>query len=330
MEKDILSILESIGQNLKAVESARQQVDRNVDAYDRVNQQLADTTSNLRKLIDSISNYNKELEKQKSTVIRELSDLKDDLIMKFKDEAEILEKKLAESPGKVIDALNTSVNSVSKSINLISSDFNEQIEKKINEFRISISNHLAEYKDAETVLKKDIQDLENQNQKLASTTSTLVTQVGEKIEGIIPAITNLFEEEKNQRNTIKTELGTLINDNITEVRESTQLLNTAIEASIGRNKDNLKGSHDATKRSLEKIERRILEETSNLKKDIKGSHEATKERLEGIENQIVKNSDSVIGEITEIKKVNKKYALLNGILTGIVIVLLILFSIIKL
>ena len=329
MEKDILSILESIGQNLKAVESARQQVDRNVDAYDRVNQQLADTTSNLRKLIDSISNYNKELEKQKSTVIRELSDLKDDLIMKFKDEAEILEKKLAESPGKVIDALNTSVNSVSKSINLISSDFNEQIEKKINEFRISISNHLAEYKDAETVLKKDIQDLEKQNQKLASTTSTLVTQVGEKIEGIIPAITNLFEEEKNQRNTIKTELGTLINDNITEVRESTQLLNTAIEASIGRNKDNLKGSHDATKRSLEKIERRILEETSNLKKDIKGSHEATKERLEGIENQIVKNSDSVIGEITEIKKVNKKYALLNGILTGIVIFLLILFSIIK-
>ena len=328
-DKEIIDVIQQIKQNLTAVESARQQVDRNVAAYDQVNQQLTDTSSNLRKLIESISNYNKELEKQKSAVIRDISDLKDELILKFKSEAEKLEKKLAESPAKVIDDLNISVNNVSQSIDRISSNFNEQIDRKINEFGLSISNHLKEYQVAESLLKKDIQELEKQNQILGTTTSTLVTQVGEKIEGIMPGITNLFDKQKDQTNTLKKEIGNLISDNTTEIKESTQFLNTAIETSISKNKENLKGSHDATKRSLEKIEGRILEDTSNLKKDIKGSHEATKKRLEGIEEQIGKNNDSVKEEISDLKKNNKNYALWNGILTGIVIILLILFSIIK-
>lgn len=329
MENDILSILESIGQNLKAVESARQQVDRNVAAYAQINQQLSDTSSNLRKMVDSISNYNKELDRQKTSIIKELSDLKDVLILKFREETGKIEKQLSEAPTKVIDDLNIVITTITNSLDKISSNFNEHFEKRINDFGLSVSNHLAEYREAETVLKKDIQDLEKQNQLLATTTSNLANQVGEKVEGIMPGITNLFEEQKNLTNTLKNEIGNLISDNTTEIKESTQFLNTAIETSISKNKENLKGSHDATKRSLEKIEGRILEDTSNLKKDIKGSHEATKKRLEGIEEQISKNNDSVKEEISDLKKNNKNYALWNGILTGIVIILLILFSIIK-
>lgn len=330
-DQEIIDVIKRIKQNLTAVESARQQVDRTVAAYDPIHQQLSETSSSLRQMVDTISNYNKELEIQKSSVMKDLSDLKDELTLQFKTETGKIETEIKGSHEGVIDDIAKRVVYVTDTLDLISASFNERIEKKVNEFENFISNHLDEYKELEDDLRNAIRDLESLNQQLSFESSNLVAKIDERLtKGIYPLITNFFEDQKKLSVSNKKELNTQIKNNINEVKESKNLLFNAIENGITKNSINLKLINEEIKRSLEKIQGRILEESSNLKKDIRGSHDATKKRLEGIEDQIIKINDSVKEEITSLKNNNKKYAVWNGILTGIVITLLILFSIIKL
>lgn len=316
--QQILTSLASLRDNLSAIESARQQVQNNVAAYDKVRQQLADTSTDVAKILEDFTALVREIEGYQASISTNVEDATSDILKALKKKADDisgesthvveslkvslasvqtklksatdeaiqrieantvetdknLESLLQQTNSQFIASTESTIKSFSKEIetfkkqiNDVSEKFDNGLSAQLGRLATSVHDHIGKYDSFNQGLKDRIDELSNHNETLKSILSTLESSIGKKIEDLLPRISSLIDG---------------ISSEISGARDE---IKSDLDANYQKVKTDLKGSHDATKKRIEKLEEKIA---SNQAKTLSGIEESSKilqERIEEIKSQ---------------------------------------------
>lgn len=299
--QQILSSLASLRDNLSAIETARQQVQNNVAAYDKVRLQLADTSTNITKILEDFASLVKEIDGYQasissdveaatkdilkqlnakadsissessnvvdslkaalSSVQNELQVATDNAIQRIDENAaktdEILEALFQQtnshfvaSTEAAIKSFNREIESFKKQVSGISEKFGNSLSAQLGRLSTSVNDHIGKYESLNHKLKTQIDNLEKQNELFKSSVAGLEEAITKKIDELLPAI-------KSRIDALSIEVG-----------NSKSEIKSAIDSAYQKAKTDLKGSDDATKKRIEKLEDNIAanqaKTTSNI------------------------------------------------------------------
>ncbi len=316
--QQILSSLASLRENLSAIETARQQVQNNVAAYDKVRQQLADTSTDVSKILDDFTSLMSEIEGYQASISTNIEETTSDILKSLKKKANVISNEST----IVVEALRTSLASVQseiktatddtikrieantvqtnqnldnllqesnsqfvastekivksfakeiekfqKQVNNLSEKFDKSLSAQLGRLATSVNDHIGKYESLNQELKNQIADLKSINDELKAVIATLETSISNKIDEILP------------------NLSSLIDGVVTEIGKSKAEVKEEIDSAYQKVKTDLKGSHDATRKRIEKFDDRLSSNHNKTLSAIENSGKSFHDKIEEVKSQ---------------------------------------------
>lgn len=288
--QQILSSLASLRDNLSAIETARQQVQNNVAAYDKVRQQLADTSTNITQILEDFASLVKEIDRYQASISTDMETATKDILKKLRAKADSIStessnvvdslkaaiasvqnelqvatdnaiQRIYESTIKTdenLDALlqqtnsqfvastdatiksfNHEVEGFKKEVSGISVSFDKSLSAQLSRLSTSVNDHIGKYEALNQKLKAQIDNLEKQNEVFKGSVAGLEDSISKKMDELHPTIKSLIDGLSSEVGSVKTEI------------------KSDIDCAYQKAKIDLKGSHDAIKKRIEKLEDNI-------------------------------------------------------------------------
>lgn len=316
--QQILSTLASLRDNLSAIETARQQVQNNVAAYDKVRQQLADTSTNITKILEDFTSLIKEIDAYQASISSDVETATKGILKQLKSKADSIS---AESTN-VVDALKVTLASVQselrvatdnaiqridentiktdenlealfqqtnmrfvtsteaviksftqeieafkKHVSSLSESFDKSLSAQLGRLSTSVNDHIGKYETLNQNLKNQIDHLKNQNELFKGTVVSLEDSISKKIVELLPA------------------LKPLIDGLATEVVNAKGEIKSDIDSAYQKVKADLKGSHDATKKRIEKLEDKVVSNQTKITSSLESMSNALQGQIDYVKSQ---------------------------------------------
>lgn len=316
--QQILTSLASLRDNLSDIETARQQVQNNVAAYDKIRQQLADTSTDVAKILEDFSSLMREIEGYQASISTNIEEATSDILKALKKKADVISSEstivvealrtsltsvqselktatddaiklieantvqtnqnldnlaqetnsqLVASTEKIVKSFAKEIEKFQKQVDNISEKFDISLSAQLGQLSASVNDHIGKYESLNQELKNQITDLKSNNDALKVVISTLETSISKKIDEILP------------------NLSSLINGVVTEIKNSTNEIQGVIDSSYQKVKTDLKGSHDATKMRIEKLDDRLSSNHNKTLSAIENSGKGIHDKLEEVKSQ---------------------------------------------
>lgn len=325
--QQVLSSLASLRDNLSAIETARQQVQNNVAAYDKVRQQLADTSTNISKILEDFTALTQEIEGYQASISSDVKATTDDILKALKKKAETISNESANvvdslkqalisvqnelkiatddavkridentlktnqdldvllkqtnadfvsSTESIVKSFAKEIDNFQKQISQISDKFDKGLTAQLGRFATSVNEHIGKYESLNDALRNQIDTFNGQNELLKDSIARLESSISEKIGEILPALTASIDG-----------IGSVISN-------SKEELESGLDSTYQKIKTDLKGSHDATKKRIEKIEDKMASNQSKTSAGIDLIIKSVQEQMDEVKSQNQSNRTMMI------------------------------------
>lgn len=316
--QQVLASLASLRDNLSAIETARQQVQNNVAAYDKVRQQLADTSTNISKILEDFTSLVQEIEGYQASIFTDVKNATDDILRALKKKADAISiesasvvdslryaltsvqvelktatdeaiKRIDEnsiktnqdidsllnqtnayfvaSTERIIKSFAKEIENFHKEMSEISDKFDKGISEQLGRLASIVNNHIGKYESLNDELRAQVEKFSGQNELFKASIASIETSINEKLGEILPKITASIDVVSTTISSAKTEL------------------KSDLDAAYLKAKNDLKGSHDATKKRIEKLEEKMDSNQSKTSAGIDLIIKSVQEQIDEIKSQ---------------------------------------------
>ena len=331
----ILKSLSSLEQKLQSIESARQQVERTVNAYDGAKAQLSVLTKDFTDIYQELKNVLTEIQNSKNNISLEVSD-KADVVFKA---LEARTTSLSETADKIkqdfITACKTANQDFSKAIEKSENDLANGIFANINEIRKETIKEIEKASGIVTTFTTAASDIQkNYQQALSSSAENqktvmgqITTEFSKSVEQYIISMRNVrieMESILERYNSVSTRIEEKLDQVETELKSSIEKLDSNIEEKSKTLLDSYSSHSSNINEHIDNIKTELNAGTSRLASDIASSSASNKQFAKNLNDKM----DSVLSQLLDANY--KSHKLIIILVIGLTIsVLLNILSIAK-
>lgn len=253
----ILKSLSSLEQKLQSIESARQQVERTVNAYEGAKAQLSVLTKDFTDIYQELNNILVEIQNSKNSVSTEVSDKADSVFKALQARTSSLEQTTNGIKQDFENACNAATEKFSKSIEKSEKDLADSMLANINEVR-----------------KETVKEIE----KVSGIVTAFSTASAELQNNYKEALSSSAENQKTVMGQITTEFSKSVEQYIVSMRnvriemdsilERYNSVSTRIEDKLGQVESELKATIGQLSSNVDEKSKEILEGHNTLSSKI--------------------------------------------------------------
>lgn len=253
----ILKSLSNLEQKLQSIESARQQVERTVNAYEGAKAQLSVLTQDFTDIYQELNNVLVEIQNNKNNVSTEVSDKADGVFKALQARTTSLEQATNGIKQDFENACNAATDNFSKSIEKSEKDLVDSMLANINEVR-----------------KETVKEIE----KVSGIVTAFSTAATELQSNYKEALSSSAENQKTVMGQITTEFSKSVEQYIVSMRnvriemeavlERYNSVSTRIEDKLGLVESELKATIDQLSSNVDEKSKEILEGHNTLSSKI--------------------------------------------------------------
>ena len=286
----ILKSLSSLEQKLQSIESARQQVERTVNAYDGAKAQLSVLTKDFTDIYQELKNVLTEIQNSKNNISAEVSD-KADVVFKA---LETRTTSLSETADKIKQDFITACNSANQ-------DFSKAIEKSENDFANGIFANIND------IRKETIKEIE----KASGIVTTFTTAASDIQKNYPQALSASTENQKTLMGQITTEFSKSVEQYIVSMRNVRIEMESILERynSVStRIEEKLDQVETELKSSIEKLDSNIEEKSKTLLDSYSSHSSNINEHIDNIKTELNASTNRITSDIASSSASNKQFA----------------------
>ena len=323
----ILKSLSNLEQKLQSIESARQQVERTVNAYEGAKAQLSVLTKDFTDIYQELNTVLTEIQNSKNNVSAEVSDKADAIFNALQTRTASLEQATNGIKQDFINACNAANEGFSKAIEKSEKDLIDGMFANINEVR-----------------KETIKEIE----KVSGIVTAFSAAAAEIQDNYKQAISSSAENQKTIMGQITTEFSKSVEQYIVSMRnvriemesilEKYNSVSTRVEEKLGQVEVELKATIDKIGSDVDEKSNAILEScemhSSKIEEDIEKAKAELKADAKKISSEIASSStankeyaknlsDKMESAVTELLSANaKSHKLIVILVIGLIVSLL--------
>lgn len=232
--QEILKSLSNLEQKLQSIESARQQVERTVNAYEGAKAQLSVLTQDFKDIYKQLDEILQGIQSSKDVVSSEVSGKADVVFKSLKLRSDSLEQATNSIKLDFITACNTANENFTKALEKSEKNFSSELGTNINKVREETVKEIQKASSIVSGFNTAVSRIQDDYNKALSTSAenqkTLLTQITTEFSKSVEQYIGSMREVKGEMESILDRYGSLstqIEDKLSEVK-------TSIESSIIR------------------------------------------------------------------------------------------------
>ena len=305
--QQILTSLANLRENLSAIESARQQVLSNVAAYDRVQQQLADTSTNISKILKDFTAISKAVETHEKSVESYLDAKQKEIFKGLKDKANAI----AKESSLMVESLRTTLASLKSEL----SNATEEAIKQINDNSTLSNNDLSvRLKKIHDRFSKTLESTIDSFQKETGKYCSELSKISDKFDAVLSsqlsrlatAINNHISKYESMEHELSSEIDNLKSQNAILGR-NVSTIEKIIERKLDELLPQISYLFDEIKGLTSDIRGDIRTRSADLTTSVKGVETSllqdAKKNQESIRKQIEKHDEKSTNEIEALRNI---------------------------
>lgn len=313
--QEILTSLTALRDNLSAIESARQQVERNVAAYDRVKQQLAETAVNINKILTDFTSISEAVKTHEKSVEKSIDASKKEILKGLKDKATSISKEssllidglkttLESLKFEMDNATNEAIQRIHETAGLAKNDVTGELQGIIESFSTSVNSTITNLKKEITRFNNEISKVsEKFDTSLTSQLSRLSTSVSqhiskyESLEQSLSAEIQKLNSENETLSKIIANLETRLGQKVDELLPKISCLFDEIKNLTSDIRGDIRTQTSDVVLEVQKVapavNSDIKKSVSEIKSDIKTTQDSNKKRIDKLESKLASEISSL-------------------------------------
>ena len=205
--QSILKSLSNLEQKLKTIESARQQVEKTVNAYEGAKAQLTVLTNDFKDIYQELNNVLSEIQNSKNNVSTEVSEKADAVFKVLHTRSVSLEQDANTIKQDFVSACNTANENFSKSIEKSEKDLVDAMLANLNEVRKETVKEIEKVSGIVTAFSTAAAEIQNNyKQELSSSTENQKTLMGQITTEFSKSVEHYIVSMRN----VKTEMDSIM------------------------------------------------------------------------------------------------------------------------
>ena len=335
--QEILKSLSNLEKTLQGIESARQQVERTVNAYEGAKAQLSTLTQDFTSIYQELNNVLTAIQNSKNLVSGEVSDKADEVFKELQTRASSLEQVTKTIKDDFVSSCNATSDSFSKSIAKSEKDLLDMMTANINNVRQQTTKEIEKVSGIVTAFNTAVSELQ-ENYKLSLSSSvddqkSLLNQVATEFSRSVEQYIVSMRNVKNDMESILERYNTASS----RVEEKMTQLETEIKTSIDKFETDLNEKSNAILNSnntiiskigeqIESVNSELQAKTDKISSEISSSSAANKDSAKNINDKI----DFVASQLLEANAKSNKLIvfLIVGLLVSIILNILAIVKVI--
>lgn len=308
--QDILKSLSSLEQKLKSIDSARQQVERTVNAYDGAKAQLSVLTDGFKDIYQELNTVLSEIQNSKDNVSTEVSGKADAVFKALQLRTKSLEEDAKAIKEDFENACSTANENFSKSIEKSEKDMVDGMFANINEVRKTtikeietVSGIVTAFSTAVTeMLDKYKQALSSSADNQKSILKQISTEFSKSVEQYIFSMRNVktdMESVLERYNSVSSRVEEKLGLVEAELKTAVEKLGNDVGENTNAIIDNLNTNSTDVKRAIDDAKTEMKSETNNISSKIALSSSANKAYAKDL-------NDKLSSAVTELLNANSK------------------------
>lgn len=323
----ILKSLSNLEQKLQSIESARQQVERTVNAYEGAKAQLSVLTKDFTDIYQELNNVLVEIQNNKNNISTEVSDKADGVFKALQARTASLEQATNGIKQDFENACNAATDNFSKSIEKSEKDLVDSMLANINEVRKEtvkeiekVSGIVTAFSTAATELQSNYKEaLSSSAENQKTVMGQITTEFSKSVEQYIVSMRNVrieMEAVLERYNSVSTR----IEDKLGQVESELKTTIEQLGSSVDENSKVILEGHNTLSSKIEEqcgiINEELKADTNKISSEIASSKADNKESAKKMNDKI----DSVVLQILNANA--KSHKLIIFLAIGLVISIL--------
>lgn len=325
--QSILKSLSNLEQKLKTIESARQQVEKTVNAYEGAKAQLSVLTKDFTDIYQELNNVLTELQNNKNNISTEVSDKADAVFKALETRTTSLEQVANGIKQDFINACNAANEGFSKAIEKSEKDMVDGMFANINEVRKETIKEIEKVSGIVTAFSAAAAEIQNNyKQELSSSTENqktlmgqITTEFSKSVEHYIVSMRNvktemdsILERYNSASDRVEEKMGELE----VELKTVIDKLSTKIDEKSNTILDKFNTHATGITDEIDKAKNELKESANKISSEIASSSSANKESTKRINDKI----DSVLTQLLDANA--KSHKLIVILVIGLIVSLL--------
>lgn len=325
--QSILKSLSNLEQKLKTIESARQQVEKTVNAYEGAKAQLTILTNDFKDIYQELNNVLSEIQNSKNNVSTEVSEKADAVFKVLHTRTVSLEQDANTIKQDFVSACNTANENFSKSIEKSEKDLVDAMLANLNEVRKETVKEIEKVSGIVTAFSTAVTEIQdNYKQELSSSTENqknlmgqITTEFSKSVEQYIVSMRNvktemdsILERYNSASDRVEEKMGQLE----VELKTVIDKLSTKIDEKSNTILDKCNTHATGITDVIDKAKNELKENANKISSEIASSSSANKESAKRINDKI----DSVLTQLLDANA--KSHKLIVILVIGLIVSLL--------